>query len=272
MQGKSIDVILAKRAADLTIQTLRTCRTDEAFEQVWALTDSMSERFKELIKDWPRFSFRDATAPRSRQVSRRLLSLAGEAAEEPSVPRTAADYHRINTYFRSLDQVVAELESRFTGNDQDVLCALGDIVAGNQPTQRSFQLVADHYELDEDLLTVEQDMFRNFRDSNDDIRLESAVDVLGCMHENGLNDFLPHFAKAVKVLSIIPATSCTSERSFSALRRLKTYLRSTMEQSRLNSLAVICIERVYANLVLKNDIDKIINVLASRKGRASAFF
>ena len=47
LQGKSIDVISAKRAADLTIQTLRTCRTDEAFEQVWALTDSMSERFKE---------------------------------------------------------------------------------------------------------------------------------------------------------------------------------------------------------------------------------
>lgn len=45
-----------------------------------------------------------------------------------------------------------------------------------------------------------------------------------------------------------------------------------MEQSRMNSLAVICIERVYANLVLKNDIDKIINVFASRKGRASAFF
>lgn len=50
--------------------------------------------------------------------------------------------------------------------------------------------MADHYELDKELLTVEQDMFRNFRDSNDDIRLESAVDVLGCMHENGLNDFL----------------------------------------------------------------------------------
>lgn len=86
LQGKSIDAISAKRVTDLTIQTLRTCRTDEAFEHVWALTDSMSERFKELIKDWPRFSFRDATAPRSRQVSRRLLSLAGEAAKEPSVP------------------------------------------------------------------------------------------------------------------------------------------------------------------------------------------
>ena len=82
--------------------------------------------------------------------------------------------------------------------------------------------MARHYELDKDLLAVEQDMLKNFRDSNDDVRFESAVDVLVCMHENGLNDVLPHFAKAVKVLSIIPATSCTPARSFSALRRLKS--------------------------------------------------
>ena len=46
--------------------------------------------------------------------------------------------------------------------------------------------MAHHYELDMDpwLLAVEQDMFKNFRDSNDDVKLESAVDVLGCMHEN----------------------------------------------------------------------------------------
>ena len=52
-----------------------------------------------------------------------------------------------------------------------------------------------------------QDMFKNFRDSNDDVRLESAVDVLGYMHENGLNDFLPYFAKPVTVLSIIPCSN-----------------------------------------------------------------
>ena len=92
------------------------------------------------------------------------------------------------------------------------------------------------------------------------------------MHENGLYDSLQHFVKAVTVLSVIPATSCTSKRSFSALRRLKIYLRSTMEQFRWNSLSVICVERVYANLVLKNGIDKIINEFASRKSRASAFF
>ena len=56
-----------------------------------------------------------------------------------------------------------------------------------------------------------QDMFKHFRDSHYVVRLKSAVDVFGYMHENGLNDFLPHFAKAVKVLSLIPAkfSSCT---------------------------------------------------------------
>ena len=127
-----------------------------------------------------------------------------------------------------MKQIAAELDSRFTGNDQDVLCGLGDVVVENQPARRSVPLMADHYKLNKDLLVVEQDMLRNFLDGNDVVRLESAVDVLECKHENGLHDFLKYFAKAVKVLSIIPGTSCTSETSFNALRRLKTSLRSTM--------------------------------------------
>ena len=38
----------------------------------------------------------------------------------------------------------------------------------------------------------------------------------------------------VKISYTIPVTSSTAERSFSALRRLKTFLRITMTQSRLN--------------------------------------
>ena len=97
--------------------------------------------------------------------------------------------------------------------------ALGDGVAENQPSYTAkLPAGGSSYEPDKDLLAVEQGMFKNFRDSDDDVyvRLESTVDVLGCMHENGLNDFLPHFAKAVKVLSIILATTCTPARSFSA--------------------------------------------------------
>ena len=37
----------------------------------------------------------------------------------------------------------------------------------------------------------------------------------------------------------MPATNAESERSFSAVRRIKSYLRSTMSQQRLNHLMVL---------------------------------
>lgn len=42
----------------------------------------------------------------------------------------------------------------------------------------------------------------------------------------------------VRLLLVIPVSSAEAERSFSALRRLKTWLRTTMTQVRLNNLAV----------------------------------
>ena len=40
-------------------------------------------------------------------------------------------------------------------------------------------------------------------------------------------------------MMVLPVTSCEAERSFSCLRRLKTYLRSTMSQERLNGLVAL---------------------------------
>ena len=42
---------------------------------------------------------------------------------------------------------------------------------------------------------------------------------------------------------IIAVTSATAERSFSCLKRIKNYLRSTMSQERLNNLTLLHIER-----------------------------
>ena len=49
----------------------------------------------------------------------------------------------------------------------------------------------------------------------------------------------PETIKLANLLTVIPASSATAERSFSCLRRLKTWLRSTMSQSRLNSIAIL---------------------------------
>ena len=44
------------------------------------------------------------------------------------------------------------------------------------------------------------------------------------------------------LLTTIPVTVASAERSFSKLKLLKSYLRSTMTQERLNGLATIAIE------------------------------
>ena len=47
---------------------------------------------------------------------------------------------------------------------------------------------------------------------------------------------------------------CSAERSFTGLRRLKPYLRSTVEQQRFSNIALINIEREYANSVVNRMI------------------
>ena len=41
------------------------------------------------------------------------------------------------------------------------------------------------------------------------------------------------------VMSVMPAMNCTAERSFSTLKRIKSDIRSTMTQSRLNHLMIL---------------------------------
>lgn len=49
-------------------------------------------------------------------------------------------------------------------------------------------------------------------------------------------DFYPNISKVFRVL---PVCTATAERSFSCLRRLKTWLRSTMTESQLTGLAMM---------------------------------
>ena len=54
---------------------------------------------------------------------------------------------------------------------------------------------------------------------------------------------LSEVCKVVKLVLVMPATNATTERSFSALRRVKNYLRSTMTQQRLNNLMLLHVHK-----------------------------
>ena len=50
-------------------------------------------------------------------------------------------------------------------------------------------------------------------------------------------------AVLIKILATLPVTTATNERSFSALKYLKTYLQNTTKELRLNSLALLYVYR-----------------------------
>ena len=68
------------------------------------------------------------------------------------------------------------------------------------------------------------------------------------LHSSGVLDMMPELLKVIQIFRSIPATSCSSERSFSSLRRIKTYLRITIGQDRLSSVALINMECEYSTL------------------------
>ena len=53
----------------------------------------------------------------------------------------------------------------------------------------------------------------------------------------------PNIYTAYCILGTIPITACQCERSVSALRRLKTYMRGAVPQKRLNGLAALSVHR-----------------------------
>ncbi|XP_073360045.1 uncharacterized protein [Aegilops tauschii subsp. strangulata] len=89
----------------------------------------------------------------------------------------------------------------------------------------------------------------------------SAMEIFGHVREV---DCYPNISIAYRILFTVPVTVASAERSFSKLKLLKNYLRSTMTQERLNGLATLCIEK---KLLDEIDIDPIISDFASRNVR-----
>ena len=54
---------------------------------------------------------------------------------------------------------------------------------------------------------------------------------------------LSQIKRLLQLVLVIPATNASSEQSFSALRRIKTYLRTTMGQERLKSLMLLHVHK-----------------------------
>nr|GEU90746.1 zinc finger MYM-type protein 1 [Tanacetum cinerariifolium] len=90
-------------------------------------------------------------------------------------------------------------------------------------------------------------------------------DILNFLKEH---DVFPNAMIAYRILLTMPIIVALAERSFSKLKLLKSYLRSTMSQEILNGLALIAIEN---RLLESVDYEDLINNFASKNARRIAF-
>ena len=96
------------------------------------------------------------------------------------------------SYYASIDNVLSELELRFSGNDQEILCALGNICHSETPDKESFPRVATFYKIDGEILEAEQKMYASFHRVRG-LGYIAVSEMLETVHENDLFEVFPDF-------------------------------------------------------------------------------
>ena len=79
--------------------------------------------------------------------------------------------------------------------------------------------------------------------------LQSIVSYLKVLNEVE-KEYYSEVIKVAKLILVMPATNALSERSFSALRRLKTLLRTTTDQVRLNNCMTLHVHKNRTDSIL----------------------
>ncbi|XP_067118864.1 52 kDa repressor of the inhibitor of the protein kinase-like [Centruroides vittatus] len=103
--------------------------------------------------------------------------------------------------------------------------------------------------------------FKNLISGN----VNSPLEILNFIKINDLYTIMPNLWTTLKILLTIPVTVAACERSFSKLKLIKTYLRSTMTNERLNSLAILSIEKeVEKNINMTENIQKFADLKARK--------
>lgn len=90
------------------------------------------------------------------------------------------------------------------------------------------------------------------------------LDVLNFIIKNNLRDNFPNVSICLRILLTIPASVASGERSFSKLKLIKNFLRSTMTQERLGSLGILSIEY---DVVQTLNFDDLIDEFSKQKVR-----
>ena len=115
-------------------------------------------------------------------------------------------------------------------------------------------------------LTSKEDFLKKFN-ASDSFVINNPTNALAALKyivQAKLVDSFPNLYVALRTFLTIPVTVGTAERSFSKLKLIKSFLRFTMTQSRLSSLAVLLIEKEIGRTIA---YDNLIAEFAQQKAR-----
>lgn len=263
LQTKTLDKEYAKTILKHTIQILNEKRqnAEENFNFIF------QEALK-LLKD----TGSEIRIPRitGRQINRPNLNT--------NDPQT---YYRVNVYLPLLESILLDLQSRFSDETLNSF-ELNVVVPRNLLNKTKAEITAsittilnymkglpDMDNIDKQLQKMKLLSEFDFWELKWKDVLKRQQNVPDCAldaYKQCDIVIFPMIKCILQLLCTLPVSVASGERSFSALNRLKTWLRSTMGQERLNGLAMMHIHR---DSII--NVEKIIDKFATAKNRKLDF-
>ena len=194
----------------------------------------------------------------------------GRQTHRSNVPaQSPSEYYRRTATIPILDHLISGIECCFSSHQKTALLGL-HLIPSILITSRLQDVV-------EKLAPLEEMYANNLVDGNFSTELHQWYMKWESMkNEHGsdalptcLSHTLPHASSyyaniriLLQILCTLPVTSCSCERSFSALKRIKTSLRSSMGNERLTALTLLHVHRD-----IEIDVPQVIDEFARRYPR-----
>ncbi|KAJ8366209.1 hypothetical protein SKAU_G00150400 [Synaphobranchus kaupii] len=229
LQKETLDLAEAFIGKQAVCDTLRGKRTD-------VFATELYERTKALCHT---HSIPEPDA-KKRHKQRKMEDFVLETTLGSGTELISSGTLKTELLFPCVDRMVSELELRFSSVDAGLLKGIQACSpkSENFLSESHLDELAKHYSID--LKTEEVMVARNFLARKTEAGCPPQ-DMLA-VHNFLDSDMFPSLKAIIQVALTVPVSSCSCERSFSALRRLHSWLRKTMGQKRLHSLAAMSIE------------------------------
>ena len=222
LQRAELCAVDAQQNAKLSVSVLRGVRSDRDASLHWTKVTQAAAKLE----------LQTPSLPHRRKVPSRY----SEGNAHPEHHSNIENFYR-QVYFETVDTVASCIEERFNQKDytmyancEQVLVkgALGKLVSYNVD-----QLCEFYTEFDPDNLRIQlsimAECYKSYTQGEGADTLPDVIDFL--KKNNTIWSLIPEVMSLVKIVLVMPATNASSERAFSALRRVKSYLRTTMSNT-----------------------------------------